>query len=159
MDKKTRETRLSVFLNETKIEAENRSSKEIIKLVNLNKKIIHISLTESKDEMYRRVFKELVETNIGEVLADGSIKNSLISKDEQSALMVVVNNLVNNLVYVCFDTLDLCRINEILRVCDYDEVIVTSSRYDRAIKRKCSVLRKSFNIDVQLNLFPTRKII
>ena len=159
MDRRTRETKLSVFLSSTKSEAENKSSDEIIKLVNLNKKIIHISLTESKDEMYRRIFKQLVETNIGEILSDGSIKNSLISKDEQNALMVVVNNLINNLVYVCFDTLDICRINELLRVNNYDEIIVTSTRYDRTIKRKCSILRKSFNIDVQLNLFPTRKII
>lgn len=150
---------LSVFLSPNKSDAEDKSIEEITEALNLDKKIIHISLTDSRDTMYKRIFQNLVESNIGEVFTEVLQRNNLLSKTEQDLVNTIVNNLINNLSYVCFDTLEISRINELLRACKYDKIIITASRYDKEVKRKCSMLCKVFNIDVKLNLFPTRKLI
>lgn len=150
---------LSVFLSANKSDAEDISIREITEALNLDKKVIHISLTDSRDIMYKRIFQNLVESNIGEVFTEVLQRNNLLSKNEQDLVNTVVNNLITNLSYVCFDTLEIAKINELLRVSKYDKIIVTASRYDKEVKRKCSILCKVFSIDVKLNLFPTRKLI
>lgn len=150
---------LSIVLNDNEECAEEKSVQDILTTLHQHGKVLHISLVSDKDKMYRRVIDEYLTGILTDMTVAHDSPSLELTSEEKSILSKALSGFVNNLLYVCYDSLNIGDIRLLLRSKKYDKIVVTASRFDRSLKFKLGRLGKDFKTNVQLNLYPKRKAI
>lgn len=147
-----------VISNDAK-SAEDRSVQEIMYILRMKGKVLHLSLVSDKKVMYERIVDEYVTGILATITESKDIGNLELNEQERLLLSKELSKFVNNLSYVCYDKLDFGDIRVLLRTKQYDKIVVTASRFDRSLKFKMARLSKDFKINVQMNLYPRRSLL
>lgn len=149
---------ISIRINDDAQSAEYRSVMDTLEVLKLQGKVLHISLVSTKEEMYSRVIGDFISvtlTNMQEIKDENA---SELNSQERKVLSKELSTFVNDLMYVCYDELNLGELRVLLRSKKFDKILVTAPRYDRTLKFKLGQLGKDFKTKVQLNLYPKRKL-
>lgn len=157
--KHSADDKVSIAINDDAKSAEDRSVQEIMYILRMRGKVLHISLVSDKKTMYERIIDEYMTSYLATMTETKDIGNLELNEQENLILSKELSKFVNNLLYVCYDKLDFGDMRVLLRTKKYDKIIVTASRFDKSLKFKLARLSKDFKIRVQMNLYPRRSLL
>lgn len=154
-----RSCKLGVLLNDTVDLATQEALTEITEQIKQNKKVICVTLTESKSSMYEKIIDSVLVSNTNSSVKLETLMRMNLKENEEQIILSVLEKLVTNVSIVCYDASSMRDIRVLLRNYTYDKIVVVASRFDRKIKWRCNQLRKDFKIDISMNMFPNRKLL